>query len=407
MIVLELSRNPARNGRIALSCVCYWPLAGLVLALFAGCEPGKVGDTEAEHVVAFSVDSRTGQPAIAEGVVYLGSEAGILYAVEMETGVELWRFKTGGPVFHPPLVSDDLVLFGSWDGRLRAVNRSSGNLIWEFEAGDVDWDIRDIFINGIPTVLDGVAYFSSEDFNLYAVEIETGRELWRRSLGEEPQARRIPIVDRTAYIGAWDGYLYAIDIDTGEQVWRSTTDNRGRASLPDQVPFVTVVPIVTEEAVYFADWAGNLFAVDRANGQQVWRFDPGAADSRHVGSRSFMALVGDVLYYSTLEDQHLYGVDRQSGREVWSIETEGIVYGPVPTDGAIVLYFEVLVNETGEGSAMFMRAMDMNTRETLWSANDAASGPTVVDGVVYYGGTDGTVHGRELHGGEEVFRLGE
>jgi outer membrane protein assembly factor BamB len=382
-------------------------LAGLVLVIVTACGPGDVGDTEAEQVVAFSVDARAGQPAISDGVIYLGSEAGLLHAVEMETGRELWRFKTGGPVFHPSLVINDLVLFGSWDGRLRAVNRKSGELIWDFEAGRVEWEVRDIFINGIPSVLDGIAYFSSEDFNVYAVEIETGREVWRHSLDEEPQARRIPIFDRTAYIGAWNGHLYAIDIDTGEQVWRSTTDDRGRASLPDQVPFVTVVPIVTEEAVYFTDWAGNLFAVDRMNGQQVWRFDPEAADSRHVGSRSFMALVGDVLYYSTLEDQHLYGVDRKSGREVWSIETEGIAYGPANADGDISLYFEVLASESGEGSSMFMRAMDMTTRQVLWSANDAASGPTVMDGIVYYGGTDGTVHGRELYSGEEVYRLGE
>jgi len=74
-------------------------------------------------------------------------------------------------------------------------------------------------------------------------------------------------------------------------------------------------------------------------------------------------------------------------------------------NGAIAMYFEVLANESGEGCGMYMRAIDMNTRQVLWSADNAASGPTVVDGVVYYGGTDGTVHGRELYGGAEVFRL--
>ncbi|NND70833.1 MAG: PQQ-like beta-propeller repeat protein [Rhodothermales bacterium] len=379
----------------------------LVLIIGTGCGEANVDDTATNQIMAFSVEGRIGQPAIADGVVYVGSEAGILHAVEMETGRELWRFETDRPVYHPPVVNEDLILFGSWDGRLRAVNRMNGELIWEFKAGRVDWEVRDIFINGTPNVIDGVAYFSSEDFNLYAVEVESGREVWRHTLGEEPQARQIPIIDRTAYIGAWDGHLYAIDIDTGERIWRSNTDDRDRASLPDQVPFVTVVPIVTEEAVYFTDWAGNLFAVDRANGQQVWRFDPGAADSRHVGSRSYMALVGDVLYYSTLEDQHLYGVDRQSGLEVWSTETEGIVYGPVSVEGAICLYLEVLANEPGENRSAFMRAMDMNTRQVLWSTEDAVSGVTLVDGVVYYGGTDGTVHGRELFSGDEVFRLGQ
>jgi outer membrane protein assembly factor BamB len=382
-------------------------LLGLALTLFAGCQREEQTATLGKQVVPFKLDSRAGQPAIGDGVVYLGSEAGMLYAVEMETGREVWRFETGGPVFHPPLVYNELVLFGSWDGHLRAVNTDSGKLVWDFEAGRVDWKVHDIFINGIPTVLDGVAYFSSEDFNVYAVNIETGRELWRHSLDDEPQARQIPIVDRTAYIGAWNGYMYAIDIDTGKRLWRSSTDDIGRASLPDQVPFVTVVPIVTDEAVYYTDWAGNLFAVNRMNGQQIWRFDPGAVDSRHVGSRSFMTLVNDVLYYSTLEDQHLYGVDRRSGQQVWSTETRGVVYGPVSANNAIGLYFEVLADESGEGGGAFMRAMDMNTRQVLWSADDAASGSTVVDGVVYYGGTDGTVHGRDLYTGQEVFRLGK
>jgi outer membrane protein assembly factor BamB len=356
---------------------------------------------------SFRLDTRPGEPTIADGVIYVGSEAGVLHAVDMDSGIELWSYETEGPVYHPALVEGDLILFGSWDGRLRAVGKSRGNLVWEFAAGRVDWPVNDIFINGIPTVLDGVAYFSSEDFNVYAVEIATGRELWRHALGDEPQARQIPIVDRTAYIGAWDGYLYAIDIDTGERVWRSVTDDEGRAALPEQVPFVTVVPIVVDEAVYFTDWAGNLFAVDRDTGRQLWRFDPDAADSRHVGSRSFMAMDGDILYYSTLEDHHFYGVDRHTGREVWSIETEGIVYGPRPAGTGIGLYAEFISDESGESETRIFRAMNFATRQVIWSTEDAATPPTLVDGIAYYIGTDGTVHGRDILSGEEVYRLGE
>jgi len=384
--------------------------AGVVLAVVAGCEVGEVEDAKVRSAApepSFRIDSRPGQPTISNGVVYLGSEAGVLHAIDMESGRELWRFETGGPVFHAPLVHGDFILFGSWDGRLRAVDKTSGDLIWEFEAGRVDWAVHDIFINGIPTVVDGIAYFSSEDFNVYAVEIETGREVWRHALGNEPQARQIPIVDRTAYIGTWDGHLYAIDIDTGERVWRSTTDDTGRAGLSEQVPFVTVVPIVTDEAVYFTDWAGNLFAVNRDSGQQVWRFDPTAANSRHVGSRSFIALDDDILYYSTVEDQHLYGVDRHTGHEVWSAETEGIVYGPRAVGGGVGLYAEFLANKSGNGGTMTMRAMQLNTRQLMWSAEDVATGPVVVDGNVYFAGADGSVYGRELHSGKEVFRLGE
>ena len=382
-------------------------LALVTTSLVTACVNDKSGEIHARPGTTFKVDSRPGQPTVVNGVVYLGSEAGLFYAVDMETGHELWRFEAGGPIFHPPVVHGELVVFGSWDGRLRAVNKSSGVLIWEFEAGHVDWEVHDIFINGTPTVLNGVAYFSSEDFNVYAVELETGKEIWRHSLGDEPQARYIPIVDRTAYIGAWDGHLYAIDIDTGDRVWRSTTDDSGRASLANQVPFVTVVPIVAEDMVYFTDWAGNLFAVERETGQQVWRFDPGAADSRHVGSRSYIALEDNILYYSTVEDRHMHGVNRQTGREVWSIETDGIVYGPKAVGDGIAAYAEFVPDESGDGGTMYRGAMDLNARKVLWSVADSASLMNVIDGVAYYVGIDGKIYGRDIHHGDEVFRMGE
>ena len=67
--------------------------------------------------------------------------------------------------------------------------------------------------------------FSSEDFNVYMLDLATGEERWRVTLGEETQARDIPVVDGVAYIGAWDGYLYAIDVAKGEVLWKSETEN--------------------------------------------------------------------------------------------------------------------------------------------------------------------------------------
>lgn len=48
-----------------------------------------------------------------------------------------------------------------------------------------------------------------------------------------------------------------------------------------------------------------------------------------------------------------------------------------------------------------------DSRRVLWSADEITSPPNVVDGIVYYAATDGTVHGRDLRNGEKVFRLGE
>ncbi len=60
-------------------------------------------------------------PAIADEVVYFGSEDSHLYAVDIKTGQQKWKFKTGGWVSSSPAVADGVVYFGNTDGHLYAV----------------------------------------------------------------------------------------------------------------------------------------------------------------------------------------------------------------------------------------------------------------------------------------------
>ena len=119
-----------------------------------------------------------------------------------------------------------------------------------------------------------------------------------------------------------------------------------------------------------------------------------------------MAMHDDVLYYSTIEDRHLYGVDRRTGEEVWGISTEGIVYGPVPLEGDFGLLIEFMDREPGNDPSMFLRVMDFESREVIWSTDEAMSPPMLAEGVLYYVGSDGIVHGRDVTTGEKTFRLG-
>jgi len=386
-----------------------WQLL-LLLVWQAGCsakqqeEDPQAGSAASD--LQFASPTILGRPLVTDDSIYVGNADGTVYSVDITSARINWTFDTDGAVFNSPAIYRDLILVGSRDGQLRALKKASGELVWSFQSGDVDWDVRDIFVNGIPAVIDDMVVFSSEDFNVYALDAATGAERWRHSLGEEPQAREMPIVDNTAFVGAWDGYLYAIDVQTGNRRWRSTTDDNERASKPNQVPFVTTVPIIDGNAVYFSDWAGNLYCVDRNTGKQRWRFDTNAIDSRHVGSRSYIALHDGVVYFSTVEDKHLYGIDAATGREVWKKEFDGVVYGPANAEGSIGLYFEELENANGEISTT-MHVIDFGTRENLWSTDDGVYLPTIKDGVVYYAHARGTIIGRNLEDGSIVFTPGD
>ncbi|NIS30965.1 MAG: PQQ-binding-like beta-propeller repeat protein, partial [Actinobacteria bacterium] len=71
-------------------------------------------------------------PAVepATGTVYFGSHDGNLYALDLETGDERWRFGTGGPLIGCPTVTAGHVLVGSYDGHLYAVRKADGEFAW-------------------------------------------------------------------------------------------------------------------------------------------------------------------------------------------------------------------------------------------------------------------------------------
>ena len=380
----------------------------------------------AEEKVPVAIDSRIGIPLIDNGIAYFGSDAGTFYAMKMSTGEELWRLETPRALLLRPALHRGTLYFGGEEGVLYAVDAKSGNQRWTFQAGQVDWQVRDIFINGTPTIVGNSIYFSSEDFNVYALDLNSGIERWRFKLDEEPQALELPIVEGIAYIGAWDGFLYAIDVSNGQLVWKSDTDSDhmgrtirdpehhltwvpdvpGGETLSNQAPYVTTVPIIEGDSIYFSDWSGNLMAVDRATGIQKWRFKPETANLRHAGSRLYIVHYEDEIFYSTMEDKRLFSVDKRTGTQVWMKETEGWLFGPIPAEENVALYAELILDADGNPEAFLVHALDMNSKEVLWTNDNVSSLPFVQNGVVYFGGQDGTLHGIDLFSGEAVWKLG-
>jgi outer membrane protein assembly factor BamB len=74
-------------------------------------------------------------PAVANGVVYIAaSERPCLYALEAETGSPLWRVGTEAPMCShaPPAVANDVVYAGSDDGHLYAFHAGTGDCLGTF-----------------------------------------------------------------------------------------------------------------------------------------------------------------------------------------------------------------------------------------------------------------------------------
>ncbi|GAJ14434.1 unnamed protein product, partial [marine sediment metagenome] len=100
-------------------------------------------------------------PAVADGIVYVGSNDNNIYALDAAMGTVVWNYTTGGDVVSSPAVADGVVFVGSYDKKMYALNATSGAHLWSYTTLDK--------VISSPAVADGTIYFGSYDHLVYAV----------------------------------------------------------------------------------------------------------------------------------------------------------------------------------------------------------------------------------------------
>jgi polyvinyl alcohol dehydrogenase (cytochrome) len=153
---------------------------------------------------------------------------------------------------------------------------------------------------------------------------------------------------------------------------------------------VSATPTVMGDAVYFPDWAGNLYAVDKRTGRQLWSHQISEYDGVSGAiSRVSPAVNGDELILGDIENTsathagaNVIAVDRKSGALRWITQVEShpaaVITGSPVVWGNIV-YQGVSSNEealslsptyaccTFRGSIV---ALNATTGTILWKTYD-------------------------------------
>ncbi|HJV08680.1 MAG TPA: PQQ-binding-like beta-propeller repeat protein, partial [Acidimicrobiales bacterium] len=142
-------------------------------------------------------------PAVANGVVYVGSRDGKLYAFDAAGGAPVWAATTGGAVDSSPAVASGMVYVGSNDDKLYAFDAATGAPRWAATTGD------NVFSS--PAVANGVAYVGSNDGKLYAFDAVAGTPLWTATTGGVVFSSPA-VANGVVYVGSFDvNGLYAFD----------------------------------------------------------------------------------------------------------------------------------------------------------------------------------------------------
>jgi outer membrane protein assembly factor BamB len=288
------------------------------------------------HGLVLAIQARTGRvlwerrfagcvaasPAVGKGIVYLGfmdpppcrgSAPSFLAALDARTGKTLWRFRCG-VVETPPLLAGGRVYFGSWDHRVYAVDARTGRLDWSFATGDR--------VKGGVAFAAGTIFAGSYDGRLYALDAETGKLRW--SAGGLGAIYATPsVAHRRVFVASTNGSVYALATSSGRLRWSTRTRS-----------FVYSPVALSGASAFFGSYDHRLYAVSQVTGRIRWTFDGGAPIS------GAPTVLDGLVYFSTCGScstyeqnpraRRTFAVDARTGRLVWRFPDGE--YSPVIAD---------------------------------------------------------------------------
>ncbi|KAA3647680.1 MAG: hypothetical protein DWQ07_01470 [Chloroflexi bacterium] len=249
-------------------------------------------------------------PNAAVDSVFVGSRSGELFAFASDSGEEQWRFETAGRTDYTPIpISDTAFLGSSLDENLYALDAETGAELWRFKH-----DKAFLF----PKIYAEKVYVSGA--KIYALDLVTGEELWHFGIEGIGFGNMLLYEDVLLINNSSGGFLYALDRDTGQEVW-----SREFLSC---VPFE---PQATGNMFLLANEEGVLHALDMRTGQTLWDFE---ADDRICTA----VTMDENLIYAGSSDASLYALERDTGELAWQYQTGGVIFSQ-PLVVARIVYF--------------------------------------------------------------------
>ena len=198
----------------------------------------------------------------------------------------LWKFKTGGPLYASPVIANGILYIGSTDGKVYALDAKQWGIKWVFDAGDA--------IRYSAAVLGDRVYFSARNNKVYALDAKTGEKLWEFKSKNWMDAPPV-VVDNKVYVGAFPSKIYVLNARTGalesrrektihirgieygcaNGVFRPISPEHNAKLWRSQTAGSESYPVTANGTVYIGARDGQLHAFDMASKTQTWAYQLG------------------------------------------------------------------------------------------------------------------------------------
>jgi outer membrane protein assembly factor BamB len=128
-----------------------------------------------------------------------------------------------------------------------------------------------------PVIVGGVAYMQDLESAVQAISLESGEVLWTFASESATQGPNGVVVADGSVFGATASEVFALDQETGKELWSTPIAESPLAidmapGYDDGLVYVSTVP-VNVNSEYQGGGVGTLYALDGKTGKQVWSWD--------------------------------------------------------------------------------------------------------------------------------------
>jgi outer membrane protein assembly factor BamB len=329
------------------------------------------------NVTAFG--AITSNPIIRGNTVYLQDSTSSVYALDVRSGVLLWKHTIDAPNDGPNgLTISGSRIYGATDTTALALDAATGRLLWSRRLANQ----YEQFVGIAPIVDRGRVYVSTQGFPpggrgvLYALSAATGRIVWRFQTIKVPW----PHPEESGGGGSW----YPVSVDERGDVYAGIANPGpwgGSRASPNGRSFPGPA-LYTDSLVVLAGATGKLLWYDQVTPHDVRDYD--------FQVSPILAIVGARrVVFGAGKGGRVVAWDRAAHTRLWSraVGTHLHDLGPLPMQPAPVcpgLLGGVLTPMAYAGGRIFVPVVELCSRESAVTSKSAfARSPAQGKGTLY------------------------
>ena len=184
------------------------------------------------------------------GILYIGTESNTLHLLDVATDIPspVCEFDALAPIVTSPIITDEAVYVGT-----------TGQNIWTLPVGAcsgvvpnrLPFYVADTPVRVPPAIIGDTMYLPAGRY-LYSIHLPTNEHQWPASqvTADSPISTPPVVAADVVYVASEDGVVRAVDATSGETLWTWTTDLHVRAA-----------PAVANGVVFIAGGDGFVYAL--------------------------------------------------------------------------------------------------------------------------------------------------